>query len=211
MEPFAIAEESALRDRYRSPSPAVVAKARPRVDPEAATFLSASPLMVLATTSESGTDASPRGGPPGFVTVLDETHIAFGDLAGNNRLDSYANLIAHPEVGTIFFVPGVDETLRINGRAQVTTDPSVLARTEIDGRVPKVAVVIEVAECYIHCAKAIRRSGVWQPDTWMSDDERPSAARVIVDQFSLDIDPAKIEASLEADYRATLWESGGRE
>ena len=172
--------------------------------------MAASPFLVLATTSPSGTDASPRGGPPGFVTVLDEHHVAFGDLSGNNRLDSYSNLVEQPQVGMIFLVPGVDETLRINGRASITTDPNVLERTAIDGVQPKVAVVVAVDECYIHCAKALRRSALWDPAKWAPAGTRPSAAEVITDQFKLDIDPALIESELEKDYQATLWREGGR-
>ena len=128
------------------------------------------------------TDASPRGGPPGFVTVLDENHIAFGDLSGNNRLDSDTNIVEHPEVGILFLVPGVGETLRVNGRASVTTDPSVLDRTAIGGVQPKVAVVVAVEKCFIHCAKALRRSGVWDTGTWAAEGARPSAAVVIANQ-----------------------------
>jgi PPOX class probable FMN-dependent enzyme len=210
MDDNAVHDQADLRARYRDPTPAVVHKARPCVDPKAAAFLASSPLLVLATTSASGTDASPRGGPPGFVRVLDEHHVAFADLSGNNRLDSYGNIVEHPQVGMIFFVPGEGETLRINGRASVTTDPEVLACTAVDGVRPKVAVVVDVEECYIHCAKAIRRSGVWDPSTWLSADERTTGAEVIVDQFDLDVDPATVAANLEQNYEETLWVEGGR-
>jgi hypothetical protein len=207
---YQLGDEVALRERYRPPSEAVVKKARPVIDPQAAGLVAAAPLIVLATSSDSGTDASPRGGPPGFVKVLDHDHLAFGDLSGNNRLDSYSNIIDHPDVGILFLVPGMDETLRVNGRARVTTDPSVLDRTAIDGVHPKVALVVEVDECFVHCAKALRRSGVWQPDTWLPAEERPSGAKVVTDQFQLDTDPAAIEAELEVGYKATMWREGGR-
>jgi uncharacterized protein len=206
----ALCDEAALRERYRPPTEVVLEKARPRVDPSAAAFVAASPLMVLASSSASGTDASPRGGPPGFVKVLDAGRLAFGDLSGNNRLDSYANIVEHPEVGILFLVPGMGETLRVNGRARVTTDPSVLERTAIDGVHPKVAVVVEVDECFIHCAKALRRSGVWEPETWLPADDRPSAGQIFTDQFQLDVEPAAIDAELEAGYQATMWVEGGR-
>ena len=198
-----------LRGRYREPTPAVLHKSRPVIDPAAADFIAASPFIVVATTAEGGTDASPRGGPPGFVVTLDEGTIAFGDLAGNNRLDTYTNIVEHPSVGILFLVPGLEETLRVNGRARVTTDPEVLDRTMIDDRRPKVAVVVDVDECYIHCGKAVRRSGIWDPESWPADDERPTAGEVIVSQFSLEMDPALIDADLDAGYKETLWEQGG--
>lgn len=205
-----VATEDDLRSRYHSPARAVLEKSRPKVDPQAAAFLATCPLMVLATSSATGADASPRGGPPGFVVVLDEEHVAFADLSGNNRLDSYSNLLDRPAVGMLFLVPGLGETLRINGQASITTDPDVLARTAIDGVVPKVAVVVAVEECFIHCAKAVRRSGVWEPSTWLSDEERVTAGEVIVDQFQLPYDAAVIDADLEKGYQATLWLEGGR-
>ena len=207
--PTDIADVDELRSRYREPTPAVLHKARPVIDPAVADFIAASPFVVVATTSDGGTDASPRGGPPGFVVTLDESTIAFGDLAGNNRLDSYANIVEHPSVGLLFLVPGLEETLRVNGQARITTDPDILDRTTVDDRRPKVAVVIEVDECFIHCGKAVRRSGMWDPSTWPADDERPTAGEVIVSQFSLEMDPALIDADLEAGYRETLWEHGG--
>jgi PPOX class probable FMN-dependent enzyme len=206
----AIRDEAELRDRYRPAHPAILAKARPRIDPKAADFIGAAPFVVLATTSASGTDASPRGGPAGFVKVLDPERVAFGDLAGNNRLDSYANIVDRPEVGLLFLVPGVGETLRINGRASVSVDPELCARVAIDGVQPKVAIVVDVDECYIHCAKALRRSGLWDPQTWAEPASRPSAAEVIVDQYALDVDPAVVEADLEAGYQETIWTEGGR-
>lgn len=204
-----LADESALRERYRPPHPAIVDKALPQVDPVAARFIELTPLIVVATSSSSGADASPRGGPPGFVKVLDEHHVAFADLAGNNRLDSYSNIVENPRVGILFLLPGSGETLRVNGRASVTTDPAVLDATAIDGVTPKVAIVVAVEECYIHCAKAIRRSGVWDPTTWQPQDVRPTAGEVIADQYNLDVDPGLIDADLESGYQETMWQEGG--
>lgn len=208
-DPTGISDVDDLRSRYHAPTPEVLHKERPVVDPSAAELIAIAPLVVIATTSANGADASPRGGPPGFVVTLDEHTIAFGDLAGNNRLDSYANIVENPEVGLLFLIPGLEETLRVNGRARITTDPDVLDRTTIDGRRPKLAVAIDVEECYIHCGKAIRRSGLWDPSTWPGADERPTAGEVIVGQYSLDLDPSLIDADLDAGYEATLWESGG--
>jgi PPOX class probable FMN-dependent enzyme len=198
-----------LRARYHEPHHTVLDKVQPAIDAGSASFVAAAPLVVVATTSTSGADASPRGGPPGFVRVLDEQHVAWGDLAGNNRLDTYRNIVEHPEVGLLLFVPGVQEMLRINGRASVTTAPDVLEATAVDGVRPKVAVVVEVRECYIHCAKALRRSGIWDPATWPERADRPRAAAIIGTHLELDVDPAVIEADLEAGYRLSIWQPGG--
>lgn len=198
-----------LRELYRDPHPLVVKKSQPRVDDAAAEIIASSPLFVFATTSAEGTDASPRGGPPGFVRVLDESRIGFGDLSGNNRLDSYENLLADPEVGLLFIVPGMEETLRVNGQASLSTDADVLDRTTIDGRRPKLAVVVEVRECFVHCAKALRRAGVWDTSTWPEKGERGSPAKALQTALELDVDPQVIEDDLEAGYEATLWEPGG--
>jgi PPOX class probable FMN-dependent enzyme len=203
------AHRADLGELYLPAHESVIRKQQDEVVGVSADFVAASPLVVLATTSASGTDASPRGGPPGFVKVLDPTHVAFGDLAGNNRLDSYRNLDEHPEIGMLFLIPGMEETLRVNGRASLSTDPAVLERTALDGRIPKVAVVVEVTECFLHCAKALRRSGVWEPSTWPSIEGRPSAAAGFVAHLGLDVEPEVVEADLEHAYRVTLWDVGG--
>jgi uncharacterized protein len=141
--------------------------------------------------------------------VLDEHTVAFGDLAGNNRLDSYSNLVAHPEVGMLFLLPGSEENLRVNGRARVTTDEAVRERCAVDGRVPRVAVVVDVTECFVHCGKAVRRAGLWDVERWPSPDDHPSAAALLNGHLDLGRDPDDIQASLEEGYRATLWEPGG--
>lgn len=204
-----ITDEAALRAIYREPSPLVARKAISHVDEAAAAFVAASPFVVVATGSPAGYDASPRGGPPGFVRVLDPRHLAFGDLAGNNRLDSFRNLLAHPAIGLLFLVPGVDETLRVNGRAVLTTDDDVRAACAIDGKVPKVAIGVEVEECFVHCAKAFRRSGLWRPETWPAPERRPSAACAFVAHLQLDVAPELVDRDLEEGYRLTMWEVGG--
>lgn len=202
-------DRAALRTVYRDPNPAVAAKSKPVIDEASAAFIACSPFFVLATTSDEGTDASPRGGPPGFVAVLDPQRIAFGDLAGNNRLDSYTNIVEHGEVGLLFMVPGRTETLRINGRASVTTAPEVLDVALIDEKRPKVAIVVDVTECFIHCAKALRRSQLWEPESWLPDGQAPTAGEIIATAWELDIEPGLIDAELEQGYEATMWVEGG--
>jgi predicted pyridoxine 5'-phosphate oxidase superfamily flavin-nucleotide-binding protein len=141
--------------------------------------------------------------------VLDDHRVAFGDLAGNNRIDSYGNIAASPAVGMLCIVPGLDETLRINGSASVSTDEAIRAECAIDGKVPKVAIVVDVDECFVHCGKAFRRGGVWDTATWPTADERPSPGAMLNDHLSLGLTAEAIEADLEAGYTKTMWEVGG--
>lgn len=205
-----IGSEAELREHYREAPEGVWRKQIDHLDDGARTFLAATTLAVVATLGPEGADNSPRGGPPGFLRPLDDHRLAFGDLSGNNRLDTYTNLTEHPQVGMLCIVPGMEETMRVNGTGYLTTDPAVLEATEIDGRVPKVAVVVEVTECYIHCAKALRRAGIWDPSSWPAQDERPSPAAILVQHVDIDVDPALVEADLEAGYQATMWEQGGK-
>jgi PPOX class probable FMN-dependent enzyme len=205
----AVTDPHDLAQLYREPHPVVLKKVVDRVDGEAATFIAASPFVVLATHGPRGADASPRGGPPGFVTVLDEHRLAIGDLSGNNRIDTIGNVLATGLIGMLFLVPGIDETVRVNGRATITTDPEVLTRCAIDGRVPRVAIGVDVEACFLHCAKAFRRSGLWSPETWLDEADRPSTACIVVEHLALDVAPELVTADLEAGYQATMWEVGG--
>jgi PPOX class probable FMN-dependent enzyme len=209
--PFAhqVADMAALREIYRQPHENVIRKVIDHVDDGARSFVARSPFVVVSTNGPGGVDASPRGGPPGFVTVLDDKRLALGDLAGNNRLDSFGNVVQDGAVGMLFLVPGLGETLRVNGRGTITIDPDVLDACPIDGRRPKVALGVDVQECYIHCAKAFRRSRLWDPASWPQDDERPSATKIVLDHMGLDVDPALVDAELEAGYKATMWTVGG--
>jgi hypothetical protein len=143
--------------------------------------------------------------------VLDDHRLALADLAGNNRLDTHRNLLARPAVGLLFLVPGVGEALRVNGRATLTTDPGVLARTAVDGRVPRLAIGVDVDTCFIHCAKAIRRAGMWEPSTWPSPEDRPSAACILRDHLGIDVAPQVIEDDLERSYAKEMWQPGGHD
>lgn len=202
-------DNDTLRTHYRDPHPAVLAKVVPEVDEAAAEFLAASPFFVLATASGDGADASPRGGAPGFVRVIGGGRIAWADLAGNNRLDSFQNLLERAEVGMLFFVPGLEETLRVNGRAELSTDPEVLAAVAFDQVQPKVATVVHVTECYIHCAKALRRARLWDPAARPAPEAMPSPAAIVTEHLQLDVDPALVAADLEEGYRHTMWVGGG--
>lgn len=198
-----------LRSIYREPAQVVIDKAIDHVDHGVRGFIERSPLMVIATGDGIRNDASPRGGPPGFVRVLDEHRLAFGDLVGNNRIDSYRNIADHPGVGLLFLIPGLLETLRVNGRATVSTDPALREFCAIDGRVPKVAIGIDVDECFIHCGAALRRADMWTVDTWLAPESRPSAAAILKEHSRADVPAEVIEASLHDYYEGGVWEVGG--
>jgi PPOX class probable FMN-dependent enzyme len=200
-----------LRERYTDPGARGQAKVIGALDDNCRAFLSRCPFFVLASADASGrSDASPRGGGPGFLHVLDDHHVAWADLSGNNRLDSFQNLVANPGVGLLCMIPGLDETLRINGRATLSTDPELCAAIAIDeGKPAKVAVVVEVEEAYIHCAKAFRRGGMWKPEQWPDRTDMPTIACMLRDHVAVDITAEAIDEGLETNYRDTMWEPGG--
>jgi hypothetical protein len=199
-----------LREIYRRPSPLAFSKQLDHLDEHCRTFIAHSPFVVMGTADDAGNcDVSPKGGPPGFVAVLDERTLAMPDMYGNNRLDSLQNLVANAGIGMLFLIPGVDETLRVNGRASITTAPATLEAATVGGRVPKAAVQVEVQEAYIHCAKALRRGSVWQPEDWPDTSDMPSAACMLRDHMGIEASADDVGAYLEDSYRKTMWEVGG--
>ena len=193
-----------LRVIYRTPGARAAGKSRTSIDEASARFIARAPLVMLATSSASGLcDVSPRGGPPGFVTVLDDTHVAIPDLNGNNRLDSLQNVVENPQAGLLFLIPGLDDTLRINGPATITTADDVLDRHHPELRRPKSALVVETRELFVHCAKAFRRSRTWQPETWAALADAPDLIEIVACQFAID-DREALRDDLEQGYVAEL-------
>jgi uncharacterized protein len=181
-------------------------KAIPRLDAHCRRFIALSPFLVIGSADREGrADTSPKGDPPGFVRVIDDRTIAIPDRPGNNRLDSLRNIVENPDVAVIFFVPGVDETLRLNGRARLSTDPSLLATMAVNGRTPVLAIVVELREAYLHCAKALKRSRLWDPKVQVERTELPSLGRMILDQARSTEDVAAVEARIEQAYRDKLY------
>lgn len=197
-----------LRTLYREPPASLLKKKVERIDPTAAAFIAASPFCLLGTSDVDGNcDVSPRGGPPGFVRVLDEHRLAIPDLSGNNILDSLTNILANPHLGLLFVIPGREESLRVEGRACLTTDPGVLGLWDDELKTPKLAIGIEVGTAYIHCAKSFRRGRVWQPESWGElDAAAPGACEILVENLAIDYDPALIAADLEKGYQLALAE-----
>ncbi len=179
-----ITSNEQLRELYRRPSERAAGKTRDRIDDATARFIGLCPLAILSTAGSDGTiDASPRGGPAGFISVMDDRHVAVPDLGGNNRLDSFENVITNPHAGLLLVVPGKEETVRINGPAYLSVDPDLLASFSDQLRTPKLALVVETQELFAHCAKAFRRSGVWKPDTWAEVHNAPDLAEIYECQF----------------------------
>jgi uncharacterized protein len=193
-----------------APSPVVARQLRPTQYGNCADFLAKSPFFVLSTANTNGLcDGSPKGGPPGFARVLDEQRLAWADYSGNNRLDSFQNLVTNDSVALLFLIPGLDETLRVNGTADLLTDPDLCEQFAIEGKPARVVVAVTVKEAYIHCAKALRRAALWSADSWLDPAELPSAACIVKDHAAIDADVAEIDEARERNLRATLWEPGG--
>lgn len=170
-------------------------------------FIEHSPFAVISTSNKNGCcDTSPRGDAPGFAMILNNTTLILPERTGNRRMDSLRNLLENPHIGVLFMIPGVEETLRINGKASITKSPSVLEKLEAKGHVPNLAIVITVEECFIHCAKAFKRSHLWNPEQWPSIDKLPAPAKMIAAHTKLDdVDEASIQASLTESYTKRLY------
>ena len=172
-----------LRALYAKPGERALRKELPRLDQHCRRMIELSPFAVIATVGAAdGADASPRGGAPGFIKVLDDNTLLIPDAPGNNRLDSLENIIATQKVGLLFMVPGVDETLRINGVATLSRDPAYLHRCSDERRVPKLVILVNVQQAYAHCAKALMRSRLWDADSQVDADTLPTIGQMINDQ-----------------------------
>ena len=196
-----------LADLYRAPGGAAVAKEADHLDDACRGFIARSTFVLVGTSDPAGNlDVSPRGGPAGFVKVLDDHRLAIPDLNGNNRLDSIRNIVEQGHVGLLFVVPGLGETLRINGPACITTDPAVLDLFAEEVRRPKTAIGVRFEQGFLHCAKAFRRGGLWQPETWPGVGAQPSAGQMLVDHAGLgdQMTAEQVTEMLEESYRVDL-------
>ncbi len=173
-----------LREVYGVPSERSLKKQLSRFDQHCRAFIARSPFLVIASSDPSGRcDASPKGDAPGFVEVLDDETLLIPDRLGNNRVDTIGNLLERPGVGLIFFVPGLTETLRVNGRARITTDPALLESLAVNGKVPRSGILVSADEVYFHCGKALIRSDLWNPEKQLRRSEFPSLGRILADQI----------------------------
>jgi uncharacterized protein len=196
-----------LRAMYREPSALVLDKKHPTINERSNAFLQNASFCLLATTDRDGrADVSPRGGPPGFVKVLDDRHVVIPDLSGNNLLDSLGNIAANPSVGLLVLIPGLDETLRINGQASLSIDPSVTSLWKGQLRTPKVAIGIAIDEIFVHCAKAFRRGAVWDHASWIdpANSGVPDICETYAETFGGGMSAAEFRAALEQNYAQEL-------
>jgi PPOX class probable FMN-dependent enzyme len=194
-----------LAELYRAPSGLVAAKKMPVLDEASAGLIAVSPFALVGTVgADGGVDVSPRGGPPGFVRVLDERHVAIPDLNGNNLIDSLRAIVATGRAGLLVIVPGKDETLRVNGAAWLTTDDRVLDLWSAELRRPTTAIVVRTDEVFMHCAKAFRRGRVWDPGSWEDLAEAPDGIDMLSAQGLIDVDAATARAFIEQSYASDL-------
>jgi hypothetical protein len=197
-----ITDASQLRDVFGWPSERSLNKQIDRLDPHCRAIIAKSPFLLLGTSDATGRcDVSPKGDYPGFVRVLDEKTIAIPDLPGNNRLDTLTNMLNNPQVGLIFMVPGMNETLRVNGKVRLVRDADLLESMAFQGKVPKLAIVVDIQEVFSHCPKAFMRSKLWAVESQIDRSELPSFAEILRDHAALgecDLD----ELQRELDHRA---------
>jgi PPOX class probable FMN-dependent enzyme len=175
-----ISSEAELRDLIGEPADLVVSKIATRLNDLTRQFIERSPFMCLATAAPDGScDVSPRGDPAGFVRILDERTLLIPDRPGNRLADSLRNILANPHVGLLFLVPGVGDTFRVNGRARLVTDEELLAGSEVEGKAPKLGILVEIDECYTQCSKALIRSDLWNPEQHIDRSELPSSGEIM--------------------------------
>jgi PPOX class probable FMN-dependent enzyme len=205
--PFAdvLASADEVAALYGSPVEAVVSKIIDHLDGHCRDFIARSPFVLVATADERGTcDVSPKGGPAGFVSVLDEKRLAIPDAPGNRLVYSLRNVAAGGRAGLLFVIPGMEETLRVNGRAWLTRDPAVLEPLPAGAKPPKVAIGVEVEEAFLHCAKAFKRSALWRPDEWPDAAGLAAAAQIWRDHMALDMTTKEVQEFVDDDYANNL-------
>ena len=195
-----------LRSSYGEPSERAVRKSLDRLDRHCRRFIELSPFVVLATAGADGrVDCSPRGDPAGFVAVLDDRTVLLPDRLGNNRVDSLSNVLENPHVGLLFLIPGVDETLRLNGRATLTTDPARLEPLAVKGRAPRSGLLVEVEEVFLQCTKALVRARLWAEESRVDRKAAlPSFGQMLADHIGLP-DGEAVDRELRARVRKTLY------
>src|SRR5690606_10145529 len=202
-----IESEEELRSIIGMPSEMVKRKVISYLDHNCIEFISASPFLVISTSDEFGfCDASPRGDHAGFVQVLNEKYILIPERPGNKRMDSMRNILVNPRIGLLFMIPGLGETLRVNGKATLVKDDELLEKMSVKGKKPLLGIGVEVEECFIHCAKAFIRSGLWEPSCWPETASLPSPAKILLEHTRLpDTTTESMQERLSESYKQRLY------
>lgn len=205
MDGTLLTDSAALRELYGQPSDGAIAKEIEYVHPHYRAMVEASPFMVMATSGPDGLDVSPRGDPAGFVVVEDEKTLLIPDRRGNNRADSLNNLIADPRIALLFLIPGVGETLRVNGRAEISVDPRLLERFPAQGKLPRSVIVVHVERVYFQCPKALVRSDLWNPAKHVERKSLPSTGTILADISRGHVGGPEYDAAYPERLKATIY------
>ncbi len=201
-----ISDAETLHGLYGEPSRLAAIKCIDHLEKHARHFISLSPFLCLATSNAEGRlDVSPRGDPPGFVQVVDDKRLLIPDRRGNNRVDSLSNVVENPRVGLIFMIPGVEDTLRINGQARIVREAAVLEPLTLNGKVPRSALEVSVEEVMFQCSKALRRSHLWGEDYKIERSVLPPLGHMITEQVADGSSGAEAEAMVQESLKTRLY------
>jgi len=201
-----ITDTTALRDIVDEPMALAATKEMPALDKHCRHFISLSPFLCLSSMSADGkADVSPRGDPPGFVKVLDDKTVLIPDRKGNRRLDTMQNILEQPSVAVIFFVPGIEETLRLNGKASLTRDAALLGDMAVQGQTPALGIKIEIDTVFFHCAKALKRSRLWDGEAQIDRGDFPRYGQIIKDQRDPGGTADDIEDYIQTNYKTEMY------
>ena len=198
-------DESDLRKLYPPTVERARLKTQFKLDKHSRNFIARSPFVCIGSSSERGADVTPRGDEPGFVLVLDDTTLAIPDWPGNNRLDSFSNIVLNPQVALLFLIPGVDETLRTSGTAEISTSSELLERWQRNGKKPRAVLVVTIREAFFHCGKALIRSRLWKDDYKIQRSELPPYGEILKDQIVTSETAEQIEMSIQSGYKNKLY------
>jgi len=197
-----------LRSIYKTPAPDAgsIRKEQKKLDGHCKAFIARSPFVLIGSSDGKGNaDVTPKGDKPGFAAILDDNTIAIPDRPGNNRLDTLENIVINPAVGLLFLIPGMNETLRVNGEARITTDAALRERLAVEGKPPISVVIVTVKAAYMHCAKAFMRSELWKPESWPDRSSMPTLGEILRDQLAADQPAAETDRRLDEAYKQTMW------
>jgi len=201
-----LASKEEVRSHFGQPSHMSVAKELCRLDRHCKDFIALSPFLVIASANAKGQcDASPRGDEPGFVATLDDGHLLIPDRKGNNRADSMMNIVENSHIGLLFLVPGINESLRVSGRVEITLDPELLTPLAAGGRLPTSGLLVTVEKAFFQCGKAGLRSDLWNPDKRVAKGQFPSLGRILADQIAGIGEATTLDEGIQEKYKTQLY------